>query len=193
MLMTLDLATMLSLSAVLTGMAAALLLATWRAAGRPDWLAAWAGFCSLGALATLLYAQRGRVPEPLLTFGATPLYALGWALFWAGARRLRGAGLAWPWVLLPPLLWVLACAGLPPLRAHAELRAALRRDLVRRPAAARRAGGAAAARQSRAAPRCARARPADPAARPRPAGPRRARPGRPARSPSAASSSWPPP
>src|SRR3954469_11228511 len=75
MLLTLDLATVLGFSAVLAAMAALLLLATWRAAGRPAWLAAWAGFCGFGALAFGLHALRGLLPEPLLIFGATPLYA----------------------------------------------------------------------------------------------------------------------
>ena len=90
--------------ALLAGLAGLLLLGTWRAAGRPAYLAAWAGFCGCTALAFLLHALRGWLPEPLLTFGATPVYALGWGLFWAGGRRLRGADPAWPWVLLPPAL-----------------------------------------------------------------------------------------
>src|SRR3954464_6062219 len=59
MLITINLAAVLAFSAGLAALAALLLLATWRAAGRQGYLAAWAGFCGLGAIAYGLHALRG--------------------------------------------------------------------------------------------------------------------------------------
>ena len=93
---TLDLGAILAVGAILAATAAILLLTTWRTAGRPAYLAAWGGFCGCTAVAFALYALRGRLPDGLLILLASPLYALAWALFWAGARWLRGARVR-PW------------------------------------------------------------------------------------------------
>ncbi len=124
MTVTLEFGMVLAGAAGLSALSMLLLLGTWRTAGRPAYLAAWAGFCGLGSIALLLHAQRGRVPEALLILLATPAYLLALGLFWAGARRLRGAvAPAWA-VALPLLPWYAACA-LPPVYASAEARVGL--------------------------------------------------------------------
>ncbi|MFZ4409516.1 MAG: PAS domain-containing protein, partial [Paracraurococcus sp.] len=126
---TLDLGAILAVGAILAATAAILLLTTWRTAGRPAYLAAWGGFCGCTAVAFALYALRGRLPDGLLILLASPLYALAWALFWAGARWLRGARVR-PWAIaLPSGLWYLACA-VPAFLADAQLRGAVGSVLV---------------------------------------------------------------
>jgi len=124
MTVTLEFGTVLAGAAGLSTLSMLLLLGTWRTAGRPAYLAAWAGFCGLGSVALLLHAQRGQVPEALLILLATPAYVLALGLFWAGARRLRGAvAPAWA-VALPLLPWYAACA-LPAVYASPAARIAL--------------------------------------------------------------------
>ncbi|MFC7475202.1 HWE histidine kinase domain-containing protein [Dankookia sp. GCM10030260] len=124
MTITLPLGAVLAAGAFISTLSMLLLLGTWRAAGRPAYLAAWAGFCGLGTIAVLLHALRGQVPEALLILVATPIYILAMALFWAGARRLRGA-VAPGWAVALPLLpWYAGCA-VPAVYAAVDARVAL--------------------------------------------------------------------
>ncbi len=98
--------------------AGGLLLGTWhgsgrtpgRAVGRPAFLAAWGGFCLLGALTAMLYAVREFTPPAVTVIVANAVLLLANALFWTGARWLRGAAVR-PWMIgLAPAAWLAACA-----------------------------------------------------------------------------------
>ena len=98
--------------------AGGLLLGTWHgsgrtpggAVGRPAFLAAWSGFCLLGALTAMLYAVREFTPPAVTVIVANAVLLLANALFWTGARWLRGAAVR-PWMIgLAPAAWLAACA-----------------------------------------------------------------------------------
>jgi hypothetical protein len=103
----------MTLFATTAMLAGALLVAIWTHAGRPAFLALWAGFCGFCAFGGLLVLARAlapdRVPEATWQVGVNVAMLLGSGLGWAGARQLPGGRVAAWMPAVAPVLWIAAC------------------------------------------------------------------------------------
>ncbi|MDR3524118.1 MAG: ATP-binding protein [Acetobacteraceae bacterium] len=95
------------------GLASLLLIFGWRGANRPAFQYAWGAACLFAAIATLLFALRGIVPDIVVILGANCAWMTAWASLWAGARHLRQWRAPLWLVLAPAMLWVLLSLTVP--------------------------------------------------------------------------------
>ena len=122
--MTLDLPTSLAIAGFTLAVAGGLLLLSWLHHRTHQALAQWGLAFFLGAVAIVLIAARGHIPDVLSIFVANTLLAAAYGLMWKGVRTFEGRPSQAAFVFAGALAWLLACM-IPAFYAVATARAVL--------------------------------------------------------------------
>ena len=108
--MSLDLPASLFVSAFSLAVAGALLLISWMQHRKLTALAVWGVAFAMGAVATLLIAERSRIPDIWSILAANSILAGAYGMMWSGARQFDGRKPAVVAATAGIATWLIACA-----------------------------------------------------------------------------------
>jgi diguanylate cyclase (GGDEF)-like protein len=108
--MSLDLPASLFISAFSLAVAGALLLISWLQHRKLTALAVWGLAFAMGAVATLLIAERNRIPDIWSIIAANSILAGAYGMMWTGARQFDGRKPAVVAASAGIVTWLIACA-----------------------------------------------------------------------------------
>lgn len=109
--MTLDPATLVVVACIMSLVVGGLLFFSWIQDRRIDALAWWSATCTIAAAGSLLFLLGGGEMRSLARELGNALFALGYGLSYAAARRFNDRTVPWVPVAAGPLLWLIAVWG----------------------------------------------------------------------------------
>src|SRR5262245_27322014 len=107
--MSVDLSTLLVISATVSAVGACVLLVSWLQNRNMRALGVWAMAFAFGAFGIALVAARGKVPDFWSTFIAYAILAAAYGIVWTGVRSFEGRPTSVPFALAGTMVWLVAC------------------------------------------------------------------------------------